>query len=81
MSQSGCPQCGGPISFRDSNFAPYICSKCKTENKRASQTATLEAVRRFEDRTFDRRTLCLGGNPDREHRGSEAMVVVIAIKG
>ena len=52
MSQSVCPRCGGPISFRESSFAPYLCSKCKTDVKRASQAATLDAVRRFEDRVF-----------------------------
>ena len=52
MSQYGCPQCGGPISFMRASFSPYICSTCRAENKRASQAETLDAVRRFEDRTF-----------------------------
>ena len=29
MSQSVCPHCGGPISFRDASFAPYLCSECR----------------------------------------------------
>ena len=52
MSQSVCPQCGGPISFRESSFAPYLCSRCKADNKRASQAAILDAARQFEDRVF-----------------------------
>jgi hypothetical protein len=52
MSQSVCPQCGGPISFRESSFAPYLCSTCKADNHRASQAAILDAVRQFEDRVF-----------------------------
>ncbi len=52
MPGSVCPQCGGPLSFRDASFAPYLCARCKADNKRASQAATLDAVRRFEDRVF-----------------------------
>jgi hypothetical protein len=52
MAPSVCPQCGGPISFRESSFAPYLCSKCKADNKRASQAAILGAARRLEDRVF-----------------------------
>ena len=43
MPQSICPQCRGPISFGEANFAPYLCSKCKADNKCASQAATLDA--------------------------------------
>jgi hypothetical protein len=52
MPQFLCPNCAGHISFWDRSFAPYHCSKCKTDNKKASQADILETVRRLEDRVF-----------------------------
>lgn len=52
MSRSQCPRCEGPLSFKDASFAPYLCSNCKANSKRASQARTLDAVRRLEDRVF-----------------------------
>ncbi len=78
MSQSVCPQCGGPISFRESSFAPYLCSKCKADNKRASQAAILDAARQIEDRVFG---LLLASLPEGSRSALQPLLANTRVRG